>query len=279
MLYDSNPCLPCELGNENAGRETKSIFFPLAEPRTFDSAIQQVVRRKRGPLRWESLYDGRWSFALLRVWLGRIYSSGLEDSWLLYAWERWAQATVLVGTIAGSPYRTQFTCACCEHGGADTEQYWEREYVPGRRRDVRVFPSVDSVRAWHVRSRYEADDEDDTPNYVKAYCPRCKQVREAYGGGCWAGEMDEHTKQSMLHEESWGVQQAVVRLETKCRTRWAKVWAERAQEREDIKADNGAWLMEEEVARMRVDAENTEVTDDESANLESDGDCVLGVSY
>ena len=83
----------------------------------------------------------------------------------------------------------------------------------------------------------------------------------------------------MLHEVPWGVQEAAALLETKCRTRWAKVRDERVQERADIKADNEAWLMEEEVARMRVDAENTEVTDDESANLESGEDCVLGVSY
>ena len=41
LLYDSILCLPCELGNEDARWETKSTFFPLAEPRTFESVLQQ----------------------------------------------------------------------------------------------------------------------------------------------------------------------------------------------------------------------------------------------
>ena len=39
------------------------------------------------------------------------------------------------------------------------------------------------------------------------------------------------------------------------------------------------WMVEEEVARMQIEEVNTDVTDDESANLGFEDDCVLGGSY
>ena len=60
---------------------------------------------------------------------------------------------------------------------------------------------------------------------------------------------------------------------------WKARAKERAEEAAYLKSRIAEVKMEEELARMRVDAENTDVTDDASANLGCEEDCVLGVSY
>ena len=80
LLYDSNLCLPCELGNEEVKQGTNivlaaesctiqeieqssdQVVHPKAKPRIFDSVVQQVIRMKTRPGRLD-----RWMFAHMRV--------------------------------------------------------------------------------------------------------------------------------------------------------------------------------------------------------------------
>ena len=60
---------------------------------------------------------------------------------------------------------------------------------------------------------------------------------------------------------------------------WEARRKEGAEEAAYLRSRIAEVKMAEELARMRVDADNTDLTDDESANLACEEDCVLGGSY
>ena len=94
-------------------------------PRLFDAVMQQIARLRPRPggeagyLEWD---EDRWSFALLRVWVGRaacgwgviqafeMWARGWGVMGLVRAFEIWASQAALIGTLAQSPHRQQFEC-------------------------------------------------------------------------------------------------------------------------------------------------------------------------
>ena len=154
-------------------------------PRLFDAVMQQIARLRPRPggeagyLEWDA---DRWRFALLRVWVGRaacgwgviqafeMWARGWGMMGLVRAFEIWASQAVLIGTLAESPHRQQFTCEWCAQGWYKGGMGCEN---PAKGRYSRVFPCVESVRGWHMRGRYEDVpgmelDLDPHPNPVHA---------------------------------------------------------------------------------------------------------------
>ena len=52
--------------------------------------------------------------------------------------------------------------------------------------------------------------------------------------------------------------------------KWEKVWAQRAAAKAAIKADNAAWMREEQLATVQID----DVNDEECVNPGSEEDCM-----
>jgi len=238
-----------------------------------------------GYLEWD---EDRWSFALLRVWVGRaacgwgvmqafeMWARGWGVMGLVRAFEIWARQAALIGTLAKSPHRQQFECEWCAQGWCKDGMGCEN---PAKGRFSRVFPCVESVRGWHQRGRYEAVpgeayiDLDPQPNPVQAYCGRCKQVRsvwavrgeEEYRYAEW---MDDEDQPVMLQVPE-AIRCDVQYLKDKSAVQWKEVWARRAQAKAAIKADNAVWMREGKLAQRQVDA----LTNDESVNLGWVGEC------
>ena len=164
----------------------------------------------------------------------------------------------------------------------------------GKSKVTRVIPDVAGVRAWHQVARYLYSDQGfeekehgyPYPYPLKAYCRFCKLAR-----GAWPMPEGDYMKMEWQEADGTPVM-SMVEEETRLEVlewvkrrgkRWKKVWKARRKEgvaeAAYLRSRRAERRGAEELARMRVDAENTDVTDDESANLESDEDCVLGVSY
>ena len=132
-----------------------------------------------------------------------------------------------------------------------------------------------------------AQGEDGYKYSMKAFCSECKCVRVAKGVRPESRLLkvpwryrDGSLALSKVSEE---IRAEVVEWADRWGERWGQMWAKREGWRVWramlMRARLAEWELEEEVARMQIEEVNTDVNDDEGANLGCDEDCVLGVSY
>ena len=218
----------------------------------------------------------------------------------LRAFENWARNVVVIGTLAGSPYTRFFGCECCYHGNGKREKTRKRRAKWGVRQllstcknvAVRVFPSVEKLREQHQIWRYLespviAEGEDGYQYSMTAFCSECKRVRVAKGVRAEARLLkvawryrDGSLALSKVSEETWA---EVVEWADRRGERWGQMWGMREGWRvwraRRIQARLAEWEMEEELARMQIDAEITDVASEESANSGCEEESVLVESH
>ena len=209
------------------------------------------------------------------------------------ALEHWAANMVLIGTLADSPSRRQFCCSGCLEGYEVSKRgRWRKEsgLALGKERVTRVFPDVERVRALHQTARYVVPptilDEDEYSYPMMAYCRMCKVVRCAWAMGVSRhrrGVWREMDGTRVLSKVTQATRAAVVEWVKRRGHEWRKGWAMRdawkAWRYTHVKARKAEWMLEEKLAKMQIDAENTGVTDIESASLGWVEECALGVGY
>ena len=97
--------------------------------------------------------------------------------------------------------------------------------------------------------------------------------------GVWREVDGTRVLSKVTQETRAAVVEWVKRRGHEWRKGWAKRDAWRAWRYTHVKARKAEWMLEEKLAKMQIDAENTGVTDIESAGLGWVEECVLGVGY
>ena len=114
---------------------------------------------------------------------------------------------------------------------------------------------------------------------MQAYCSVCKEERKAFpvwwGTDCRESQWNDEVGHLVLRKVTKETQLEVKALAEKCKGQWGQVGAQRAAEKAAIKADNAAWMLEEQLAMMQMD----DVTGDECVSLGSDEECALFNGY